>query len=143
MIITFDLKDLYIRLTEIEKNVRSFSPKFKDLFLKSDYLFKVLSVASHYFFPSFWQFSDTTSKKKMRLLSRSTNRSIFWLLYKSGNTNELGRMPLMETNGSRKEQCLESTGGGVRPTISAFPSMSWPVLRYFLVISIFIIGFDY
>ena len=30
--------------------------------------FKVLSVASHYFFPSFWPFADTISKR----------RSVFW-----------------------------------------------------------------
>ena len=44
---------------------RRFSPKFEALFLKSDYLlFKVLSVASQYFFPSFWKLSDTISKKR-------------------------------------------------------------------------------
>ena len=36
----------------------------------------------------------------------------------------------IETNGSRKEQRLESTAGGVRPSISAFPNMSGPVLRH-------------
>ena len=91
---------------------------------------KVLSVASHYFFPSFWQLSDTSPKKTMHLLKRSTNRSIFWPLHKSGNADESGRVPSIETNGSQKEQRLESTAGGVRPPISAFPSMSWPVLRH-------------
>ena len=32
-------------------------------------------------------------EKTMRLLRRSTNQSIFWLLHKSGNTDEPGRMP--------------------------------------------------
>ena len=36
----------------------------------------------------------------------------------------------LEKKGSRKEQRLGSTAVGVRPPISAFPSMSWPVLRH-------------
>ena len=70
------------------------------------------------------------SRKTMRLLRRSTNRSIFWLLHKSGNADEPGRVPSIETNGSRKEQCLENMAGRVRLPILAFPSMSWPVLRH-------------
>ena len=38
-------------------------------------------------------------------------------------------MPSIETNGSQKEQCLESTVGGVRPPILAFPSKPSPVLQ--------------
>ena len=52
-------------------------------------------------------------EKTMRLLRRSTNRSIFWLLHKSGNADEPGPVPSIETNGSWKEQRLESTAGGV------------------------------
>ena len=62
-------------------------------------------------------------------LRRSTNRSIFWLLHKSGNADEPSYAPSIETNSSRKEQRLESTASGVRLPISAFLSMSWPVLR--------------
>ena len=32
----------------------------------------------------------------MRLLTRSTNRSIFWLFHKSGNDDEPGRVPSIE-----------------------------------------------
>ena len=35
-----------------------------------------------------------------------------------------GRVPSIETNGSRKEKRLESTAGRVRPPISAVPNMS-------------------
>ena len=105
------------------RNLRLYSSK-----LITYLWFKVLSVASHYFVPSFWQLSDTISKKMMRLLRRSTNRSIFWLLYKSGNADEPSRMPSIERNGSWKEQRLKSTVGGIRPPISVFPSMFWPIL---------------
>ena len=64
----------------------------------------------------------------MRLLKRFTNRFIFCLLHNSRNVDEPGRVPSIEINGSRKEKRLENTAGGVRPPISAFPSMSWPVL---------------
>ena len=37
------------------------------------------------------------------LLRRSTNRSIFWLVQKSGNTDEPIRVPSMKTNASRKK----------------------------------------
>ena len=66
----------------------------------------------------------------MRLLRRPTNRFFFWLLYKSGNAAKPGRVPSIKTNGSRKEKRLESTAGRGRPPISAFPSMSWPVLLH-------------
>ena len=59
-------------------------------------------------------------EKVMRLLRRSRNRSIFWLLHKSGNADEPDRTPSIKTNGSRKEQRLEGTAGGVRSPISAF-----------------------
>ena len=68
--------------------------------------------------------------KMMRLLRRSTNRSIFWLLHKSGNADEPSRVPSIETNGSRKEKRLGSLTGGVRPPISAFPSRFSPILQH-------------
>ena len=69
-------------------------------------------------------------EKTMHLLRWSTNRSIFWLLHKSGNADEPGRVPSIGTSGSRKEQRLESKERGVKPPILAFPSMSWPILRH-------------
>ena len=65
------------------------------------------------------------SWKTMRLLRRSTNRSIFWLLQKSGNADEPARVSSIDKNGS-----LESTAGKVRPSISAFPTMSWQALQH-------------
>ena len=62
--------------------------------------------------------------KTMHLLRPSTNRSIFLLLRKSGNADEPGHVPSIETNGTRKEQRLESTAGRVGPSITAFSSMS-------------------
>ena len=58
------------------------------------------------------------------------NQSSFWLLHKSGKADEPGRVPYIETNSSRKEQRPESTAGGVRPPISAFPSRFSPVLQH-------------
>ena len=49
-------------------------------------------------------------EKTMRLLRRSTNRSIFLLYHMSGNADEPGRVPSIETNGSRKEQPREYGG---------------------------------
>ena len=70
-------------------------------------------------------------EKTMRLLRRSTNRSIFWLRHKSGNADEPGCVPSIETNSSRKEQRLESTKGAVRTPISTFPgSRVSPVLQH-------------
>ena len=45
----------------------------------------------------------------MRLLRRSTNRFIFWLLRKSRNVYGSVRASSIETNSSRKKQRLEST----------------------------------
>ena len=48
-------------------------------------------------------------EKTMRLLRRSTKRSIFRFLSKGGNANEPGCVPSIETNASRKKQRLEDT----------------------------------
>ena len=66
-------------------------------------------------------------EKTMCLFRWSTNRSIFWLIHKSENADEPGRVPSIETNGRQKEERLESTAGGVRFPISAFLSKSWPI----------------
>ncbi|GFT97004.1 uncharacterized protein TNCV_5107861 [Trichonephila clavipes] len=58
------------------------------------------------------------------LLKRSTNRSNFLLLHKTGSAGQPGRVPLIETSDNPREQGLENTAGGVGLPISTFPSMS-------------------
>ena len=56
---------------------RRFFLKFEALFLKTYLWFKVLPISSHYFFPFFWQLSDTISKKQCRS-STSKSRINLW-----------------------------------------------------------------
>jgi len=63
-------------------------------------------------------------EKTGHLLRLSTNRSNFILLHKNGSASQLGRVPLIETSDSQREQRLENTAGGVGLPISTFPSMS-------------------
>ena len=51
------------------------------------------------------------------------NRSNFLLLHKTGSAGQPGRVPLIETSDSQREQRLENTAGGVGLPISTFPSM--------------------
>jgi len=62
--------------------------------------------------------------EKTNLLRLSTNRSNFLLLYKTGSAGQPGRVPLIETSDSQREQRLENTASGVELPISTFPSMS-------------------
>ena len=48
-------------------------------------------------------------------------RSNFLLLHKTGSASQPGRVPLIETSDSQREQRLENTGGVGLP-ISTFPS---------------------
>ncbi|KYN22344.1 hypothetical protein ALC57_05249 [Trachymyrmex cornetzi] len=57
-------------------------------------------------------------------LRRSTNRYNFLLFHKTGSAGQPGRVPLIETSDSQKEQHLENTAGGVGLPISTFPSIS-------------------
>jgi len=57
-------------------------------------------------------------------LKLSTNRSNFLLLHKTGSAGQPGRVPLIETSVSQREQRLENTAGGVGLPISTFPNMS-------------------
>ena len=118
----------YIRCTTV---LPPFSPKFEALFFKNDDLFMTQNTVRRepLLFSIFLAiYCRIPSRKTIRLLRWSTNRSIFWLLHKSGNADEPGLVPSIETSCSWKKQLLESTTGGVRPPISTFPSMSWPVL---------------
>ena len=66
-------------------------------------------------------------EKTGHLLKWSTNRSNFLLLHKTGSAGQQGRVPLIETSDSPREQSLENTAGGVGLPISTFLSMSWPL----------------
>jgi len=66
---------------------------------------------------------ESRIEKTGYLLRLSTNRSNFLLLHKTGS-GQLGRVPLIETSDSQREQRLENTAGGIGLPISTFPSMS-------------------
>ena len=55
---------------------------------------------------------ESRVEKTDHLLKLSTNRSNFLLLHKTGNTDQPGRVPLIETSDSQREQRLENTAGG-------------------------------
>ena len=67
---------------------------------------------------------ESRVEKTDHLLRLSTNRSNFLFLHKTGSAGQPGRVPLIETSDSQKEQRLENTAGGVGFPISMFPSMS-------------------
>ena len=70
--------------------------------------------------------SESRVEKTGHLLRLSTNRSTnFLLLHKTGSAGQPGRVPLIETSDSQREQRLENTAGGLGFPISTFPSMSW------------------
>jgi len=73
---------------------------------------------------------ESRVEKTDHLLRLSTNRSNFLLLHKTWNAGQPGRVPLIETSDSQREQRLENTTGGEGLPISTFPSMSWPLLQY-------------
>ena len=75
-------------------------------------------------FPIFRVAYESRVEKTGHLLRLSTNRSNFLLLNKTGSAGQPGRMPLIETSDSQREQRLENTAGGVGLPISTFPSMS-------------------
>ena len=63
-------------------------------------------------------------EKTGHLLRLSTNRSNFLFLHKTGSASQPGRVPLIETSDSQREQRLENMAGGIGLPISMFPSMS-------------------
>ena len=67
---------------------------------------------------------ESRVEKTGHLLRLSTNRSNFLLLHKTGSADQPGRVPLIETSDSQREQRLENMAGGVGLPISTFPSMS-------------------
>ena len=66
---------------------------------------------------------ESRVEKTGHLLRLSTNRSNFLLLHKIGSAGQPGRVLLIETSDSQREQRLENTGG-IGLLISTFPSMS-------------------
>ena len=67
---------------------------------------------------------ESRVEKTGHLLRLFTNRSNFLLLHKTGCAGQPGRVPLIETSDSQREQRLENTAGGIGFPISTFPSMS-------------------
>jgi len=74
--------------------------------------------------PIFWVAYESRVEKTGHPLRLSTNRSNFLLLHKTGSAGQSGRVPLIETSDSQREQRLENTAGGVGLPISTFPSKS-------------------
>ena len=70
--------------------------------------------------PIFWVAYESRVEKTGHLLRLSTNRSNFLLLYKTGSAGQSGRVPLIETSDSQREQHLENTTGGVGFSIQRF-----------------------
>ena len=54
---------------------------------------------------------ESRVEKTGHLLRLSTNRSNFLLLHKTGSAGQPGRVPLIETSDSQREQRLENTAG--------------------------------
>jgi len=73
---------------------------------------------------------ESRVEKTGHLLRLSMNRSNFLLLHKTGSAGQPGRVSLIETNDSQREQRLENTAGEVGFPISTFPSV-WYVLTTF------------
>ncbi|KYN18728.1 hypothetical protein ALC57_08956 [Trachymyrmex cornetzi] len=74
--------------------------------------------------PIFRAAYESRVEKTGHLSRRSMNRSNFLLLHKTGSADQPGRVPLIETSDSQREQYLENTAGGVGFPILTFPSMS-------------------
>ena len=62
---------------------------------------------------------ESRVEKTDHLLRLFTNRSNFLLLYKTGSVGQPGRVPLIETSDSQREQHLENTTSGVGLPISS------------------------
>ena len=100
-----------------------FFPKF---FIVKNWLYIYDSKYCPSLATTFSHLSGSVSRveKTGHLLRLSTNRSNFLLLHKTGSDGQPGRVPLIETSDSQREQRLENTVGGVGLPISTFLSMS-------------------
>ena len=63
---------------------------------------------------------ESRVEKTGHRLRLSTNRSNFLLLHKTGSAGQPGRVPLIETSDSQREQRLQNTAGEVGFPISMF-----------------------
>ena len=70
---------------------------------------------------------ESRVEKTDHLLRLSTNPIFYFFIRSAGQP---GRVPLIETSDSQREQRLENTAGGVGLSISTFPSMSWPLSQH-------------
>ena len=74
--------------------------------------------------PIFRAAYESRVEKTGNLLKRFENQSNFLLLHKTRNFDQPGRVPLIKTSDSRREQRLENTADEVGLLISTFRSMS-------------------
>ena len=74
--------------------------------------------------PIFQVTYESRAEKTGHLLRLSTNRSNSLLLHKTGSAGQPGRVLLIETSDSQREQRLENAADGVGLPIPTFPSMS-------------------
>jgi len=73
--------------------------------------------------PIFQVAYESRVEKTGHLLKLSMNRFNFLLLHKTRSAGQPGRIPLIETSDSQREQRLENTAGRVGLPISTFPSL--------------------
>jgi len=90
-----------------------FFSKFEILLYKTGYTFMIQSIVHRWplFSPIFRVAYESRVEKTGHLL-RLSNRSNFLLLHKTGSAGQPGRVPLIGTSDSQREQRLENTAGG-------------------------------
>ena len=119
-----DVCNIYIRCTTLPppffSEIRVFIVKNWLYIFDSKYCPSLATTFSHLS----GSVDESRVEKTGHLLRLSTNRSNFLLLHKTGSASQPGRVPLIETSDSQREQRLENTAGGVGLPISTFPSMS-------------------
>ena len=74
---------------------------------------KVLSIASHYFFPIFLAAYEFYVGKTIRLFRLSKSQPIIWNLYKKGSAAQSDHVSSIRTSDNREGQCFVNTAGGV------------------------------
>ena len=110
-------------LLGVQLRYRRFFSEIRGFIVKICYTFTIQSVHRWPLLsPIFRVAYESRVEKTGHLLRLSTNRSNFLLLHKTGSSSQPGRVPLIETSDSQREQRLENTAGGVGLPISTFPS---------------------
>jgi len=82
---------------------------------KQCFLFKILFIARHYFFPSFWQYEFRVERSR-HLLRLSTNQPIFWSirwfpLHMKRTSARIGRVLLIETSANIRRGAISEEYG--------------------------------